>query len=442
LPPVSLGGTATRLLGAGLAALLPAWLRMRARRGKEIAARLAERRGLGAQRPEGPLLWLHAASVGESLSLLPLLSALAARRPELHFLVTTGTVTSAKMLLQRLPPELANRVIHRFVPLDVPRWGAAFLDGWRPDAAVFVESDLWPNLTAALQRRGIPMALINGSISARSARMWSWMPGLAREMLGRFHLIAAQSKADAARLRGMGAREVVCWGNLKASAAPLPADPAELARLRAMIGSRPVFLAASTHPGEDEAAIEAHRAAAATLPELLTIIAPRHPQRGAAIAALATTALGDPGAVNRRSLGGLPDAACRIHVADTMGELGLFFRLAGAALVGGSLVPKGGHNPLEPARLECPILIGPYTEQFQELVADMEAAGGVRRVADRAVLAETVAHVLSSPERAQALTRAATRIAAEAKHLPDRLAVAILETLPTATGTLPDVRGA
>ena len=475
---MSLSGLATRLLGSALAPLLPAWLRLRARRGKEVAQRLAERRGLDADRPEGPLLWLHGASLGESLSLLPLMEALSRHRPELRFLVTTGTVTAATMLQQRLSPRLAPRVTHRFVPLDVPRWVDSFLTGWRPDGAVFVESELWPNLTAGLARRGIPMVLVNASLSSRSARLWRWLPGLARDMLGRFALVVAQSEADAGRLRGLGARDVVVWGNLKAAAPPLPADPGALAQLRAAIGARPVFLAASTHPGEDEVVIAAHLAARQSLPRLLTVIVPRHPQRGAAIAALAEAALaeaaaaeaalaGAPGAaapgagapaplpagmpatlpaaapalVSRRSEHRLPDAGCEIHVADTLGELGLFFRLAGLALVGASLVPKGGHNPLEAARLGCPIVIGPHTEQFEELVAAMEAGGGLIRVQDRATLAEAVKHVLSDPRRAQELTGAAGGIAAEATHLPERLAEAILRMLPSATGAPPDPGG-
>jgi len=434
---LSLAGSAGHLIGAGLAPVLPLWLRLRARRGKEVPERLPERRGLHAARPPGPLLWLHAASVGESLSLIPLMQALVERRPALRLLVTTGTVTSATLLLQRLPPALAERVIHRFVPLDVPRWAEAFLDGWRPDAAVFVESELWPNITAALARRGVPAALVNARISPRSARMWRWAPGLARELLGRFRLVVAQSEDDAARLRALGAEGAAFWGQLKAAAEPLPADPAELERLRAAIGGRPVFLAASTHAGEEEAALAAHRAARATLPALLTIIVPRHPQRGAEVAAMAA-----PLPLARRSLGEAPDASREIYLADTLGELGLFFRLAGVALLGATLVPKGGHNPLEPARLGCPILLGPHTDHVRETAEALVAAGGALRVADAAALAEAVTLVLTNPDRARAMAHAAETVAADAAHLPGRLATAILDIMPQTAGTEPAARGA
>jgi 3-deoxy-D-manno-octulosonic-acid transferase len=434
---VSLLGGATRLLGNGLAPLLPHWLRLRARHGKELPERLAERQGLEADRPEGPLLWLHGASVGETLSLLPLMHALLEQAPRLHLLVTTGTVTAATMLAQRLPPELAAQVTHRFAPLDVPRWAEAFLDGWRPDGAVFVESELWPNISAALARRGVPAALVNARISPRSARLWRWAPGLAREMLSRFRLVVAQSLDDVARLQALGARDAVFWGQLKAAAEPPPADPAELARLRALIGGRPVLFGASTHQGEEEAVLEAHAALRARFPDLLTVIAPRHPARAAEVMALAAPF----GRVAQRSAGGLPEAGCDIYLADTLGEIGLFLRLSGVALVGASLVAKGGHNPLEAARLGCPILIGPHTEHVRELAEALVAAGGALRVRDSATLAEAAADVLSDAGRARAMARAAAAVAEDATHLPGRLASAILEMLPVGTGTMPASHG-
>jgi 3-deoxy-D-manno-octulosonic-acid transferase len=424
---------AARVAGMAAAPLLPLLLRRRAVRGKEDSGRLRERRGFGAARPPGPLLWLHAASVGETLSLLPLMAALVAKRPDLHLLVTTGTVTSAGMLERRLPAVLAQHVSHRFAPMDVPGWIARFLDGWQPDAVAIAESEIWPNRIVALAERGIPAAMVNARISPASARAWGrWAPGLAAQLLARFALVVAQSQDDAARLRALGAANAVCWGNLKAAAEPLPADEAELARLRALIGDRPVWLAASTHPGEDEVALAAHRTAASRLPGLLTIIAPRHPQRGPEVAALAT-----PLPTARRAAGEDPGPGTAIYVADTLGELGLFFRLAGVALVGASLVPKGGHNPLEPARLGCPILFGPHTEHFREVTDDLLAAGGARRVADAATLAETVGDVLTNPQHGAAMARAAATIADTAAHLPDDLAEAVLGLLPSVPGTPP-----
>ncbi|MFC7737132.1 3-deoxy-D-manno-octulosonic acid transferase [Roseomonas sp. GCM10028921] len=415
----------------GLAApLLPLWLARRARRGKEDPARLGERRGEGADRPPGPLLWLHGASVGESQSALPLIEALAASRPALRFLVTTGTLTAARLLAERLPPSLALRVQHRFAPLDVPAHVERFLDGWRPDAAVFIESEIWPNLILAAAGRGVPMALVNARLSAGSARGWGRVPSVARRLFGVFRLVIAQTEADAARLRALGAEGAEAWGNLKFAARPLPAPEAALAALRSAIGPRPVLLAASTHPGEEAQVAEAHALLAERLPGLLTILAPRHPERGPGLAREL-----DALPVALRSRGELPGADTALYVADTLGELGLLYRLAGAALIGGSLVPHGGQNPLEAARLGCPVLLGPHTANFTAIVDRMVEAGAALRVAGPAALAEAAAGVLTHPERVRAMTSAAARIAADAGALPERMAAAIETLLPAPSGT-------
>lgn len=417
-----------RLAATAAAPLLPLHLKRRARIGKEIAARLPERRGEGAARPPGCLLWLHAASVGETLSVVPLLEALAARAPDLTILVTTGTVTAAGLLGQRLPDALGGRLVHRFVPLDVPAWVARFLDGWRPDAAVLVESELWPNLILAAAARGVPLALVNARFSARSARRWRLAPALGPRLAGAFRLVTAQSAADAERLRALGAAAVLIPGNLKDAAPPLPADANALAALRAAIGGRPVFLAASTQPGEEAIIAAAYRLLAAAHPGLLTVIVPRHPERGPAIAADLA-----PLAVARRAAGALPGPDTAVYVADTLGELGLFYRLARVCLVGGSLVPHGGQNPREPARLGCPVLLGPHTHNFEEPVARLLAAGGAARVApDPAALAAAAGAVLSDPDRGRAMANAAAAALAEEAGLPDRLAGMLIGLLPGA----------
>jgi len=421
----------SRLAGAyarATALLAPALgfhLRRRARRGKEIAARLDERRGAGAARPAGPLLWLHAASVGETISILPLLEALAARAPGLGFLLTTATVTGAETLTRRLPAALAGRVQHRFLPLDVPGWVARFLDGWRPDAGVLVESELWPNLIAGCGARGIPLALINARFTPRSAARWQrWAPGFGRRLAAGFRFATAQSEADAARLRSWGFADVRTPGNLKDAAAPLPADPAALQALRAAIGDRPVFLAASTRAGEEPIVLAAAAQLRARLPDLLTILVPRHPERGAAIAALATPPL------PRRAAGALPQPGDAVYLADTLGELGLFYRLAGVALIGGALVPLGGQNPREAARLGCPILIGPHHFNFQPVVAALLAAGGAVLVEDAATLARTAGDVLTNPSRARSMAAAATAALGAEAELPERIAQWLLDLLP------------
>lgn len=403
-------------IAATLAAPALRWnLRRRIAQGKEEAARLPEREGHGAARPEGRLLWLHAASVGESLAILPLIEALAERDAGLHILVTTGTVTSARLLPQRLAPALATRVTHRYAPLDVPAWVERFLEGWRPDAVGFVESELWPNTLAAIHGRGIPLALLNARISARTAARWGrFAPGFARDLLGRFQLILPRSAEDAQRLLALGAPQLEPPGDLKLAAPPLPADAAALAALRGAIGARPVLLAASTHPGEEAQILTAAEALRRDRPELLTILAPRHPHRGAEL-----------GPWPRRSKGALPDAG-PVYVADTIGEMGLLYRVAHLAFIGGSLVPHGGQNPMEAARLGCPMLLGPHMQNFAEAVAGLLAAGGARRLPDSTALAATVADMLIQREATAAMARAAGEWVAANAALPGRMAEALL----------------
>ncbi len=400
-------------------------LARRLRRGREIAARLAERRGLAdTPRPQGPLLWLHAASVGESVSVLPLLAELHQAAPPLAVLFTTGTVTSAALLAQRAQH---GGMVHQFVPLDVPRWARRFLDHWRPDLAVFVESEIWPNLLAAARCRGIPTVLLNARLSAQSHARWRRLPGFARALFGGFALVLAQSEGDAARLRALGAGVVEVPGNLKFAAAPLPAAADQVAALRAGIGPRPVWLAASTHPGEDAAVRAVHLALVAHHPALLTVVVPRHPERGAAVAA----AMGGL-AVTRRALRQGPPAAAGVWVADTLGELGLFYASIGVVFVGGSLVAHGGQNVLEPARLGCAVAVGRWTANFAEPVAALRAAGGLVEVADAAALAAWVDAILRDPAQRAAMGSAAQAVATRDADLPRRIAARLLAMLPAA----------
>ena len=398
-------------------------LRQRLHRGKELPGRLEERRGIDATpRPPGRLIWLHAASVGETMSILPVLSAIADAAPDATILLTTGTVTSARLLDQYLKPELARRVLHRFVPLDVPAWAARFLDHWRPDAAGFVESELWPNLLAACRARGIPVMLINGRMSDRSLAHWRRVPGLARHVTGGLTRVHARSETDANRLRDLGCPCVAAPGDLKLAAPPLPADQTELQRLRDLLAGRPIWLAASTHPGEETLVLAAHRILAADHPGLLTIIAPRHPDRGAAIADEAAGM-----AVARRSLGEAPPAE-GVWIVDTMGELGLWYRLSRIVFVGRSLIaPGGGQNPLEPARLGCAIAVGPFAGNFTDHIAMLRAAGGLTVVGDTSDLAGWVAALLRDPARRQAQGDAAASALEPHGDLPRRTAAALLE---------------
>jgi 3-deoxy-D-manno-octulosonic-acid transferase len=374
-------------------------------------------------RPDGRLLWLHAASVGESQSALPVLDHLV-RGSGLTVLLTTGTVTSATLLASQMGRFGPGRVLHRFVPLDVPAWAARFLDHWRPDAAAFVESELWPNLLAACRHRRIPLMLVNARMSERSMRGWARVPAFARAVLRSFDLVHPQSAADGERLLALGARSLEPAGNLKLAAPPLPADPAALAGLKRVIGARPVWLAASTHPGEEDVAVEVHRVLAPAHPGLLTIVAPRHPDRGIALA----QAYNAP----RRSAGEGPEAG-GVWIADTMGELGLLYRLSPAVFVGKSLAGQsGGQNLLEPARLGCAIATGPATTNFADAAERLAVAGGLTIVADGAALTAWVDTMLRDQHACRQAGEAARLAASGEEALPARIAAALLELVARA----------
>lgn len=411
--------------------LLGLELRRRLRRGKEDPARLRERLGVpGLPRPDGPLVWIHAASVGESLSVLPLIEALIERWQGLEILLTSGTVSSARILADRLP----ERVRHQFVPLDRAAAWRRFLGHWRPSLALLVESELWPNLILETRARGIPFALVNARLSARSFRRWRRAPATARKLLASFDLCLAQSEGDGERLAALGARAVRSVGNLKRAAPPLPADPQALAALAAAVGDRPVWLAASVHPGEDEAVLAAHRRVAAARPGLLTMVAPRHPERGdALVARIEAQGL----RLARRSRGELPSPATAVYLADTLGELGLLYRLSRLAFIGGSLIPHGGQNPLEAARLGCPPLLGPHMHNFREIADALLAADAALAVADGEALAGTIGDLLADETARAALAgRAAAAAASEARVL-DATVEALRPLLACAVGDAP-----
>jgi 3-deoxy-D-manno-octulosonic-acid transferase len=340
---------------------------------------------------------------------------------DIFTLFTTGTVTSARLVQLRLSEaRLDRRVVHRFVPLDVPGWVARFLDHWRPDLAAFVESEIWPNMLAACRKRNIPAVLLNARMSVRSAARWCHVPAFAGELIGGFTWIAAQSEADARRLVSLGGTQVEALGNLKFAAAELPVDEVELARLRDLLGERPRWLAASTHPGDEEAAGEVHRRLVGAHPELLTAIVPRHPERGAAIAAVLD---GAP----RRALGQDPGEG--IWIADTLGEVGLLYRLFPVVFMGKSFGGGGGQNPLEPARLGCAVATGPATANFADAVAALREAGGLAEVADPAALAIWVDGMLSDPAARAAMGEAARKVASTQAGLPALIAARLAEMI-------------
>lgn len=403
-PPAAPALRAYLLATALIAPFAPLILRRRLARGKEDPARWREKLGeTSAPRPEGPLLWVHAVSVGEGLSVLPLLSTLA---PRVHILLTCTTVTSARLMAGRVP----QGVTVQFLPLDLPAPVRRFLRHWRPDVAVMVESEFWPRLIRETHARAIPLLLVNARISDTSFARWQKLRGLAAALLRRFSALTAPDEAAAAKLRALGAdpARLHVTGSLKRGAERLPVDAAERARMAAAFGSRPLWLAASTHAGEEAAVAAAHRSLRETLPEALLILAPRHPDRAAAIRA-DLEATGH--SVSQRSRGEAPQGD--IYLADTLGELGLWFDLCPTAFIGGSLVPIGGHNAYEPALHGAAILHGPQTGNFADLYARLDAAGGAE-VVTQDTLAPALLR-LQDPTRRAAMTQAATAVlAAEA----------------------------
>jgi 3-deoxy-D-manno-octulosonic-acid transferase len=382
------------------APVAPQVLARRLSRGKEHPERLSERRGEATlKRPQGPLVWVHGASVGEMLAAVPLIEKLCAQ--DFAVLVTSGTVTSAALAEQRLP----NGALHQFIPLDAPSFVRRFLNHWRPDLALFVESDLWPNLILSCADRRIPMIVINGRLSERSFTRWRRVPGVIAALLSRFDLCLTQSAADAERYAQLGAPRVSSTGNLKLDVPAAPVDQAALQRLKDIIGTRPVVAAASTHSGEETAIIAAHRRLRAKFPSLLTVIAPRHPARGESIAEIAKAA-GLGVALRSRRAQPMPDIG--IYVADTLGELGLIYRIAPIVFMGGSLASHGGQNPIEAIRLGAAVLHGPHVWNFAEIYATLDGAHGAELVTDAEALTDRLGEWLTDAAARKSVVDAAT----------------------------------
>src|ERR1700733_7705595 len=406
------------LLEAG-GPLLEFYLRRRLRAGREDAQRFGERHGNPSQaRPDGFLIWFHAASVGESMSMLRLVDRLLEERRDLSILVTTGTVTSAAMVAGRLK----DRVIHQYVPVDRAAWVARFLDHWRPDCAVWIESEIWPNLLDGIARRRIPAALVNARMSAKSHARWSMAPETIRRLLSTFDLCLAQTEDEAARLGALGARDVRYVGHLKFAAEPLPADAHALEQLKVAIGARPLWVLASSHEGEEEIAIAAHQRLVARFPDLLTVIVPRHTKRGGAIADRVEAA---GLTVSLRSSGLPPSVKDGIHIADTMGELGIWYRLTTIACIGGSLVSVGGHNPIEAAQLGCALLYGPHMFSVAGIAAELQAENAAIVVSDDKTLADAVGWLLEDKAATLAMAATARGIAERNRHVLDRAFAAL-----------------
>jgi 3-deoxy-D-manno-octulosonic-acid transferase len=381
-----------KFLTSFFAPLIVVWLRFRLWKGKEDAARFGERLGFSKQtRPEGVLVWVHAASVGEVNSAFPLISDIQTRFPEVRILLTTGTVTSAKLVASK---KLHN-VIHQYIPIDTPEATNRFLRRFRPDIGFWVESELWPNLVVNARARGCFMIIVNGRMSTRSFDKWQKHAlQMILQMMSCFELVFAQSEADAQRFRALGARDARVVGNIKYDADVLSCIEGELFSLQKTIENRPVWLAASTHADEEIAIAKAHKILTKNYPNLLTIIAPRHPKRAAEISGK----ISKYGNVSIRSRAEKITPQTSFYIADTIGELGLFYRLCEIVFMGGSLIPHGGQNPLEPLRLRCAIITGANTNNFAEMYSEMEKLAICERANSPQEIADHVLHLLKTPD--------------------------------------------
>jgi len=392
--------------------------------GKEDPERLEERLGISlAERPTGNLIWFHAASVGESLSLVELIKRISSSQPDYNFLITTGTITSAKLILSRLP----SNAVHQYIPVDTPKAVEKFLDRWRPSLAIWTESEFWPNLISFTSARDIPMILINARISEKSYRRWRFFKKSLKNLIEKFNYSLIQDEKTVKYFSkiGISSNNFELTGTLKEGSAALPHSETEQVEISKQILNRPVWLAASTHEGEEKLIAAAHRHASKASQGLLLIIVPRHPERGLEIASILTK---ENFKICLRSKKDKISSDTQIYIADTLGELGLWYRIAPVSFVGGSFVPIGGHNPFEPAALGSAILHGPYVENFKEIYNRLNVAGAAVKIEEASELGVKLIETLS-PENAAKLAQSAWEVSSNGAEITDRAIKLIYENL-------------
>jgi len=392
--------------------------------GKEDPERLEERLGISlAERPTGNLIWFHAASVGESLSLMELIKRISSSQPDYNFLITTGTITSAKLILSRLP----SNAVHQYIPVDTPKAVEKFLDRWRPSLAIWTESEFWPNLISFTSARDIPMILINARISEKSYRRWRFFKKSLKNLIEKFNYSLIQDEKTVKYFSkiGISSNNFELTGTLKEGSAALPYSETEQVEISKQILNRPVWLAASTHEGEEKLIAAAHRHASKASQGLLLIIVPRHPERGLEIASILTK---ENFKICLRSKKDKISSDTQIYIADTLGELGLWYRVAPVSFVGGSFVPIGGHNPFEPAALGSAILHGPYVENFKEIYNRLNVAGAAVKIEEASELGVKLIETLS-PENAAKLAQSAWEVSSNGAEITDRAIKLIYENL-------------
>lgn len=409
--------SAYRMFGSAAYPFMGPYIAYRASRGKEERQRRGERYGKSAvARPQGPVIWAHAASVGESVAITPLIESIASTG--IHVVMTTGTVTSAKLVAD----QLGSKVIHQYAPLDLQPAVNKFLNHWKPDLAIGCESEIWPATVLSLGGRHIPQVLVNARMSDRSFARWQKRPALAEALFENFAHVVAQSELDGDRFRTLGARPVSVSGNLKVDTTPPPADPQALSMLQRQIAGRRSWAAISTHDGEEAIAAEVHQMLKVRYPRLVTIIVPRHPDRTPAIEAM----LAEKGLkVTRRSSGLAVEADTDILLGDTIGEMGLYLQLTEIAFIGNSLTKEGGHNPLEPAMMGTAVLTGKNVQNFRESFQRLIKNGGARIVKDRNMLAGAINFLFNNPQHLRGMINAGVNTVKDMRGALDRTLVAL-----------------
>ncbi len=404
-----------RILTRMFSPFLPIYLKRRLEKGKEDAERLNERFGKSSiERPKGKLIWLHGASVGEVLSLQSLIAKMTEIFPQASILLTSGTVSSAKMMAEKLPP----KAFHQYIPIDTPDAVESFLDHWQPDMVLWAESDLWPNMLMEIQKRQISATLINGRMSKKSCKNWKRMFGFGAEILKTFQLCLVQNENEAEHFSSIGGHNVYAVGNLKYASKPLDCHEGDFRELVRVLDERPSCLYASTHQGEEALAIRIHKRLKHRFSNNLTIIAPRHPERRQEIIDLCEA---EGLKYSCRSKGEFPSMEDDVLIADTFGELGLFYRAISLVVIGGSFVPHGGQNPIEAGRLECQILYGPHMHNFVTICEDFEDVSAARRIPDEDALFEEIHHLYFNPVEGQKLSDNARRLTENKSHIIDNI---------------------
>lgn len=368
------------------------YINKRKENGKEDVKRFNERIGRPTMpRPEGKLIWLHGASVGESVSMLPLIQRILDTYPEAHIIVTTGTVTSADVMQKRLP----ERAFHQFIPIDNPIFTTRFVRHWQPDVALWFESELWPAVLSSIKRKNIPLILINGRISNKSFKRWQQFDFICKELLNCFTLCLGQSEEDAYRLRVLGAQNSICLGNLKYAGLPLPIDEAKRAEFIEQAGKRHMWLASATHDDEEVRIAKVHKRLKQKFPDLLTVIAPRHPQRGDEIKEKINS-LELKAALRSKNEKITPETD--VYIANTIGEMGIWYDVINIVFIGGSLIPHGGQNFMEPSRVRDAVIVGPHMHNFTDAMNRAKKADAVIQVTDTEELEEIVAGLFENKE--------------------------------------------